>query len=128
MTQNVFTVSLTPSCYGVQHLVSFCNLDNFSSYSALQFALEGFHDVRPLSCFYSVVFCMFFSRDRVSPLEVSPRTLFRYRFSSRKIYFRTDSPRRLYSKTESPGQREYFFPRRNKLFPGVVFISMRVRL
>ena len=74
--------------------------------------------------------CMPVSRDRVFPLEISPR----------RFYFNTDSPppedlfqyrispRRLYSKTKSPEERECFISHRNKLSPGGVFISMRFML
>src|SRR6218665_2012635 len=44
------------------------------------------------------------SRDRVSPLEVSPpETLFRYRFSPGGSVSELIRPRRLYSKPKSPG-------------------------
>src|SRR6218665_960918 len=58
-----------------------------------------------------------------------PETLFRYRFFSRRIYFRTDSPpREIFLKNKVSGEKKCFIPRQKNLPPGGVFFSTRVRL
>src|SRR6218665_2098587 len=63
------------------------------------------------------------------PRSLPPETLFRYRFSPRRICFGIDSPPGDYILKQSlRGGRNYFIPPRNKLSPGGEFISTRVRL